>query len=59
MKDSIGQKKEDRRKPYPKPEIEQGPLRREEAILEFCKTDTGAGRMLSACAVLSCLSPGS
>ncbi len=60
MKGSTGQKKDDKRKPYAKPEIKRVPLRPEEAILGFCKTTTGAGPMSSACiALLSCLSLGS
>jgi len=59
MKDSTGRKKEDKRKPYVKPEVKQVPLRPEEAILGFCKTATVAGPLSSACATLSCLTPGS
>jgi hypothetical protein len=59
MKHSTGRKKENKKKPYVKPEVKQVLLRPEEAILGFCKTNAGAGPMSSACTTLSCLTPGS
>ena len=59
MKGGTGRNKEQKRKPYVKPEAKQVPLRPEEAILGFCKTTVVAGPLSSACSTLACLTPGS
>ena len=49
MKRSTGRKKEDKRKPYVKPEVKQVPLRPEEAVLAACKTHHSGGPGFSHC----------
>jgi hypothetical protein len=49
MKGSTGRKKEDKKKPYVRPEVKQVLLRPEEAVLGFCKTTSLAGPLQSTC----------
>ena len=48
MKDKTPNLKQSR-KTYTKPEMKQVPLRPEEAVLGFCKTDGGYGPTLANC----------
>jgi hypothetical protein len=49
MKDRPEKKHIKTKQPYTKPEVKQVPLRPEEAVLGFCKTETVGGPMQSAC----------
>jgi len=46
------------KKPYVKPEVEQVPLRPEEAVLGACKVDGGAGLVAGTCGT-TCSNAGS
>jgi hypothetical protein len=60
MKGGTGRKKEQKRKPYVKPEVKQVPLRPEEAVLGFCKSASLAGPLSPTCsAPIPCSSSGS
>jgi len=48
------------KKPYEKPVVTRFPLRPEEAVLGFCKTNASSGPSGGGCrGVGSCLTPGS
>ncbi|MEA2162305.1 MAG: hypothetical protein QOK37_432 [Thermoanaerobaculia bacterium] len=48
------------KKPYEKPEAKRFPLRPEEAVLGFCKSNASAGPSPNGCrGAFACSSPGS
>jgi hypothetical protein len=48
------------KKPYQKPEVRRFPLRPEEAVLGFCKSNASAGPSGGGCrSVTACQTPGS
>ena len=56
----MDQAKEEKKKPYLKPEVTRFPLRPEEAVLGFCKSATAAGPSGGTCRVSGfCQTPGS
>lgn len=53
------QTKEEKKKPYIKPEVTRFPLRPEEAVLGFCKSTSAAGPSGGTCRSTLCQTAGS
>ncbi len=51
MNDKTKQDKNQTRKPYKKPELNQVPLKPEEAVLGFCKTSGARGPARAGCGI--------
>ena len=53
-------KKDEKKKPYQKPTLTRFPLRPDEAVLGFCKSNASAGPSGGGCrGVDTCFTPGS
>jgi hypothetical protein len=60
MKDNSNQGTQQLKKPYRKPELKQVPLRPDEAVLGFCKSENSRGPGIGVCdAPTNCYTKGS